>query len=412
MRNNKILIITQYFFPENFKSNDLAFDLQKAGYKVHVLTGIPNYPEGEYYKGYNIFQRRIETINGVKVFRSFQMPRGKNNKIKLILNYLTFAFFASIWALFLCIFYKYRCVIVHEPSPITQGIPAVLVKKIQKIPLYFWVLDIWPDAMKSGGGVTNQTLLSLAEKVTIFIYNNCTKILISSKGFKQLIMRQGNYEDKIIYYPNWSDDILKMDDSYPIPELPKGFKILLAGNLGKSQNLDAVMNAANELRDVKDVKWLFVGDGSRKNFIDSFISEHNLQETVFTYGKYPMQAMPAFYKNANALLITLKGEFPHLKMVVPARLQTYMASGRPIIGMISGGSADLVKEANCGFVVESGNFQALSTIIKDVILTDKGTFESLGINGRKYYEENFTKEKCINNLIAIIESNSVGNYEN
>ena len=224
MRNNNILIITQYFFPENFKSNDIAFDLQKAGYNVHVLTSIPNYPEGEYYKGYNVFQRRIETINGVKVFRSFQMPRGKNNKIKLMLNYLTFAFFASIWALFLCLFNKYRCVIVHEPSPITQGIPAVLVKKIQKIPLYFWVLDIWPDAMKSGGGVTNQTLLSLAEKVTIFIYNNCTKILISSKGFKQLIMRQGNYEDKIIYYPNWSDDILKMDDSYPIPELPKDLK--------------------------------------------------------------------------------------------------------------------------------------------------------------------------------------------
>lgn len=400
----RILLVTQYFYPENFKSNDIAFELKKRGYEVDVLAGIPNYPEGRYYKGYSIFQKRIELINGVRVFRAFQTPRRRNSGLLLALNYLTYVLFASIWALFLSFRYKYKCVIVHEPSPITQGIPAIIVKKIQKIPLYFWVLDIWPDAMTSGGGIRNKFILGFVDSIVKFIYRNSDKILISSKGFKQNISSKGNFNEKLIYFPNWSEDILKMSDNYPIPNLPKGFRITLAGNLGNSQNLDAVMNAALILKDEIDVKWLLIGDGSKKEWIDRFIIENQLENNVYTFGKYPFEAIPAFYKESDALLLTLKGEFPHLRLVVPARLQSYMAAGKPVIGMIDGGGADLIKESKCGIAVNSGDYIALANLIKEIILPNKTEFVKLGINGRKYFENNFQKNICISNLCKIIEN--------
>ena len=398
----RVLIVTQYFYPENFKSNDMAFELKKRGYDVDVLVGIPNYPKGTYYNGYGLFKKRFEKIDGVRVFRAFQFPRGKNSGIRLVLNYLSFALAASVWALFLAIFNRYHCVIVHEPSPITQGFPAILVKKIQKIPLYFWVLDIWPDALKSGGGIHNKSILSFVDRIVRFMYNNSDKILISSKGFKKNISDKGNYSHKIEYFPNWSDDILKMSDNYPIPDTPKGFIIMLAGNIGKSQNLDAVMDAALELKENKIIKWVLIGDGSKKEWVDTFVEENKLEETVFTYGRFPFEAMPAFYKVADAMLLTLKGDFPHLKLVVPARLQSYMAASRPVLGMIDGGGAQIISESKCGYAVGGGDSKALVKLIKETVLPNRKDFESYGLNGRKYFELHFKKDICISHLCRII----------
>lgn len=168
----RVLLVTQYFYPENFKSNDIAFELVKRGYDVTVLTGIPNYPTGRFFKGYGLFKNRIQSINGVKVKRSFLFSRGNGGGIRLALNYFSWAFFASIDALFLALFHKYDAILVHEPSPITQGFPALIVKKIQRIPLYFWVLDLWPESLTSAGGVTNQKVLSFFTSIVRLIYNS------------------------------------------------------------------------------------------------------------------------------------------------------------------------------------------------------------------------------------------------
>ena len=398
----RVLIVTQYFYPENFKSNDMAFELVKRGYEVDVLVGIPNYSEGKYYKGYGLFKKRFEKIDGVRVFRAFQFPRGQNSGIRLALNYLSYAFFASIWAFFLSVFIKYCCVIVHEPSPITQGYPAVVVKKLQKIPLYFWVLDIWPDALKSGGGISNKSILSFVDRIVKYMYTNSDKILISSQGFDKMISAKGDFGNKIEYFPNWSDDLLKMDATYEIPKLPDGFIIMLAGNLGKSQNLDAVMNTALELKENKSVKWVLVGDGSMRKWVEDFVEANNLADTVFTLGRFPPEAMPSFYQAADAMLLTLKGSFPHLRHVVPARLQSYMSAGRPILAMIDGEAANMVSEANCGFSVGGGDSSALAKLVTEII-PKRNEFELLGVNGRKYYEINFQKDVCISHLCKIIE---------
>lgn len=400
----KILLVTQYFYPENFKSNDIAFELAKRSHEVSVLCGIPNYPEGVYYKGYGLFHKRIETVNGVKIYRCFQSSRGRKAKgVFLSLNYLTFVFFGSLWALWLSIFKKYDCVIVHEPSPITQAIPAVLIKKFQKKPFYIWVLDIWPDAMSSGGGIKNKRILWAMTKLVKWIYRNSTKILISSKGFKELILKQGTeFENRLVYFPNWSDDVLAQP-LQKIPELPQGYKIMMAGNLGSAQTIKAVMEAALLLKDEKDVKWIFVGDGSEKDYIDNFVAKHHLEDTVFALGRFPANCMGSFYRQADAMLITLRAKFPHIKAVVPARLQNYMSSGNPIIGMADGGVADTIKEAECGICIRAEDYKALSITIKD-ILKQKNEFAELGKNGRAYFLCHYTKDHCIDNLERIIKS--------
>lgn len=400
----KILLVTQYFYPENFKSNDIAFEMVKRGHIVDALVGIPNYPQGKYFKGYGIFKRRREVINGVNVYRTFQFPRGKGGSLHLIINYFSYVLSASLKVLFFFVFKKYDCIIVHEPSPIIQAYPALLLKKLKSIPVYLWVLDIWPDAMKSGGGVKNKTLLFLVNKMVIDIYNKCDKLLISSRRFTESILSKGSFKDKIVYFPNWSEDMLQKHETKDVlfPELPHGFKIMLAGNLGNSQDIDSVMQAVLKLRNVKELKWIFIGDGTRKNWLDNFIKDNQLENNVFVLGRYPASMMPAFFEKADALLLTLISGFPHLKMVVPARLQSYMSAGKPVLGMIDGGAVDIINEANCGFVVPAGDSKALAEVIKQKILIDVQHWSEMGKNGRDYFNKNFTKEICMNQLEIIL----------
>ena len=398
----RVLLVTQYFYPEVFKSNDLAFELAKRGHHVEALVGIPNYPDGKYFKGYGILKKRHEVINGVNVYRVFQTPRGKGGW-RLPINYFTYVIFGCLRVLFQFAWKKkYDCIIGHEPSPIFQAYPALLLRKLRNTPFYYWIMDLWPDAMMSGGGVKNQKLLNKVDKLVKGIYKRTDKILITSERFREPIAAKGNFKDKIIYFPNWSDDILEMDDTYEIPELPDGFKIMIAGNLGKSQNLDAVAEVMVGLKDVPEVNWVFVGGGSKKEWLEEFIKENGLENRAVCLGQYPFKAMPAFYKKADAMLVTLRAGFPHLEAVVPARLQSYMSAGRPVLAMIGCGGADIIQESNCGYAVPAGDSQALISVIKEKVLTNRDAFEQLGKNGRDYYQEHFRMDRCIDNLEQII----------
>ncbi len=396
--------MTQYFYPEQFKSNDIAFELANKGYQVDVLTGIPNYPEGRYYQGYGLCRKRFEVINDVNVYRVFQLSRGKGGW-RLPLNYFSYVIFACLWVLFKFTWRKYDAVICHAPSPIFQAYPALLLKKLRKVPVYLWVLDIWPDAMRSGGGVRNEKLISYVDGLVKGIYKKCDKILISSKRFSESILSKGVFVDKLVYFPNWCEDMLSMPQDYDIPTLPKGFKIMVAGNLGKSQDLDSVGKAILVLKDVAGVKWIFVGDGSRKQWLDDFIRDNHLEDVVYTYGRFPFEAMPAFYEEADVMLVALRGGYPHLGMVVPARLQSYMSAGKPVLAMIGEGGADIIKEADCGFAVPAGDYHALAEVIKDKVLLDVDRFKSMGLNGRRYYEAHYRKDDSINHLCEIIGGN-------
>jgi len=399
----RILLVTQYFYPEYFKSTDLGVELVKRGHEVDAIVGIPNYPQGKYFKSYGIFSHRKEKHEGVSVYRAFQLPRGKKSFIGLMLNYFSYAFCASFWAICFAIFKKkYDRIIVFEPSPIMQAQPAIVYKKLRGTPIYLWVQDIWPDAMMSGGGISNQKLLNAMTHYVQHVYNNCAKILVSSKGFKDLILKQGDYAHKIFYLPNWSDDIGEM----PIKEvlqLPDGFKIMMAGNLGSAQTIKSVMEATLLTKDYKEVKWIFVGDGSEREYIEQYRDKHSLQDTVIVTGRYPFEYMSSFYIQSDAMLITLRAQFSHLRAVVPSRLQSYLSSGKPIIGMIDGGSVDIIKEADCGLTVPAEDYKALAKAIIEEVLPNRERFKQKGKNGRDYFLNHFTKDICVNNLLAIMK---------
>lgn len=398
----RILLVTQYFYPEVFKSNDLAFELVKRGHQVDALVGIPNYPEGKYFEGYGLFKKRHEVVNGVNVYRCFQTPRGKGGW-RLPINYFSFVVSGCLQVLFRFAWKKrYDCIIGHEPSPIFQAYPALLLRKLRKTPFYYWIMDLWPDAMMSGGGVKNEKVLGVVDKLVKGIYKRTDKILITSKRFREPIAAKGDFANKIIYFPNWSDDILSMPDDYEIPQLPEGFKIMVAGNMGSAQNPDAITSAMLGLKDVSEVKWVFVGGGSKLEWLKEFIKKNGLSDKAVCLGQYPFKAMPAFYKQADAMLVTLRAGFPHLEAVVPARLQSYMSAGRPVLAMIGCGGADIVEEAGCGYAVPAGDADALVKVIREKVLADKEAFARLGENSRKYYEENFRMDMCIDNLEKII----------
>lgn len=401
----RILIVTQYIYPENFKSNELAFELAKRGHHVEVLTGIPNYPEGTYFKGYGIFKKRIEIVNGAKFYRCFQTPRGrKASGLGLALNYLTFMFFASLWVFFYFIWKKrFDVVISHEPSPITQIVPAVFYGKLRKVPLYSWIMDLWPDAIKNSvSESTYRKVYPILNGITNYVYRNSHKILITSKGFRKMICRDADYNNKIVYYPNWSVDMSRENGEFELPPMPEGFKIMLAGNLGDGQNLDAIGEAMLLLKDIDELKWIFVGNGSWKGWLDDFILENDLSEKAFALGRFPGDTMPSFFKKADAMLVTLRGGFPDLDVTVPARLQSYMSAGRPVLAMIGEGAADLIAESDCGYAVPSGDYKSLADIIRNKVLPNKEEFEKKGKNGRTFYEKEFVLDKCINHIEEII----------
>lgn len=399
----KILIVTNHFYPEEFRVNDVANDLVTKGNEVTVITCIPNYPQGHFYSGYGLFKKRRETVNGVQIIRVPVIPRGNGRGIRLFLNYLSYLITASVIAFFLALVKKFDCVFVHETSPVTVGIPAVIVKRMQKIPMYFWVLDLWPESLSAAGGIRNKYVLGVFERIVRYLYTHSDKILISSKGFEYSILAKGDYKSKIIYFPNWGEDVFTSPPDACIPILPEGFKIMFAGNIGEAQDFESIMQAALLLKDNQEIKWIFVGDGRKKEWVDSFIKEHNLEGTVYTLGRYPINTMPAFFKEADAMLITLKDEFI-FNLTVPAKLQAYLAASKPVLAMLNGEGAKIIKESECGYAVQSGDYTSLANLIKNSILVDQENFKNRGLKGKIYFNHFFRKDKCMEHLIEILNA--------
>ena len=397
----KILICTNHFYPETFRCNDVAFELASRGYDVTVLTAIPDYPKGKYYDGYGVFRKRCETINGVKVIRGFIIPRGNGGAIRLLLNYLSYFISSIIISIFLGLFRKYDKVLIHETSPVMIGVPAVIVKKLRKCPLYFWVLDLWPESLQAAGGISNKRVLMAFEKLTTWLYKKSDKILISSKGFEESIVEKGDFKDKIIYFPNWADKALEVKGDYKLPDMPSGFKVMFAGNIGEAQDFDHIMEAAKLLENEKDIHFVFVGDGRKRSWVENFRDENQLKDTIHWVGRHPVEAMPAFFEQADVMLMTLK-DVSIFSLTAPAKLQAYMSAGKPILAMMNGEGPRIIKEAACGYSVPASDSRALADTILELSRMSKEELKVLGRNGRLYQQQHFDLDKSINHLEKIL----------
>ncbi len=398
----RVLLVAQNFYPEFFKSNDIASDLVARGYKVDVLAGIPNYPEGVFYKGYGIFRRRVDDYNGAKVYRVYQIPRGrKPGAMRLSLNYLSFAFCSTFWVLFFLIFKrKYDAIVVHQTSPITQAWPALLLGRLRRTPIYTWVLDIWPDSVMAFMSKPRKIISTPLNWFTNRVYRRSRRILISSPMFRELVNRDHNYDDKIVYYPNWCEDILSMEDR-EVPKLDDGFRIMMAGNLSDATGLEGVVEVIKRTKVNSSIKWTFVGGGNREAWLRETIHREGLTDCCSVLGRYPFECMASLHKQADIMFISLKPTtYNHLNATIPARLQSYIAAGKPIVGMIGEGVTKLVDEINCGRCVEAGDVEGCAKLILQ-LADNTAQLKAWGENARRYYVEHYTRERCIDNLVDI-----------
>jgi len=406
----RLCIFTNHFYPEEFKINDIALELSKKGYKITVITAIPDYPKGKFYDGYSLFKRRKELVNGILIYRLPIIPRRKGRKIEMLFNYTSYFFSTLFFTVFYLYKKEYDAVFVHLTSPFFIGLSAVLLKRKQHIPLIFWLLDLWPESLSAAGGIKNKFILNSQTKLVQYVYDNCEKILIGSEGFRKSICEKGNYADKLVYFPNWAESVVIPQDISLYRQLEPfvyfdddDLIILFAGNIGEAQNLDCVLNAAFKIKDNKKIKFVFLGDGRRREHLINQLNHLELSQTVFFPGRYPLDSMPFFMQRADVLLVSLKDEFV-FNLTVPSKLQFYMAQGKPVLAMLNGDGAELVTEARCGIVVPANDTTALQAAIRQLYDMPKEELIVMGNNGKKYYEEHFQKNKRIEQLDEIISN--------
>lgn len=366
------------------------------------MTAIPDYPKGRFFDGYGIFRKRRETVNGVRIHRSLIIPRMAGRSWQLALNYLSYTFFASLKAFWFGLTERYDAVIVHETSPVMVGIPAVIIKKLQKVPVYFWVLDLWPESLSAAGGIKNKRILSTFETMTKWIYRNCKTLLLGSKGYKKSITRLGPFEDKLVYFPNWIDE-LEDEEYHEVPSLPEDkFNVVFTGNIGDAQDFVHVVETARLLKDNSSIRFFIVGDGRKREWLEEQIRKHSL-DNIKCLGRYPISTMRSFYRQSSVLFLALKDE-PIFSLTAPAKLQAYMSSGRPIVGMINGDGAELIKEADCGWAVQAEDSRALADLLLKLSNEDKKNLDKKGQNGKIYSETHFDFKSSINKLEYLINN--------
>ena len=407
-KKKKILFVCQYFYPETFRGNDIAFHLVEEGHDVHVVTGIPNYPKGKFFPRYGVFKKRHEVINGVRVTHLPIVPRGEDNKIMLMLNYFSFLIVGWIWMFFHALWHKYDMVFCQQLSPVTMSSPAVLYNKMRHVPLYTWVLDLWPESLTAAGGIKNKYILGFFDWFVKSEYKNSDKILTSSKSFDESILKYGDYKDKIVYYPQWSDGTsgtLKSEFTLPktLQELSNtsNFIVMFAGAVGEAHGMECNMQAALKTKEHKNIKWVIVGDGRRLDWVLSFIKDNGLDDTVITLGRFPSETMPLFFEKADVMLVSLT-DSPLFNMYSPAKIASYMAAERPIIAVLNGEGGEVIKSAKCGWNVKAGDSVGLAELVIKLSNMDKQELIAKGRNGKKYYDNFFTKGKCLKKLDDIM----------
>lgn len=383
----KILVVCQYYYPEPFRVTDICENLVERGHQVTVLTGLPNYPEGVIPSEYRHRKKRNEEINGVNVLRCYEIPRG-HSKVKLFLSYFSYAMSATLKALFLK--EEFDVILVNQLSPVMMGIPAMAYKKKKKKKIVFYCLDLWPDSLAAGGVNQNSFIYRTFYKMSQWIYRSADLLLVTSSTFENYFKETLNIKNiKVKYLPQYAEDLFENAEVISHKTKNDKFKFVFAGNIGDMQSVDTIIKAANELKDVENIEIHIVGEGSKLEECRQLSGDLKLSNIIY-HGRKPIEEMPLYYEMADAMLVTLKAN-KVLSLTLPGKVQSYMASGKPIIGSIDGETRSIVERAECGFTCPAEDYKALAILMKEFCETpDKF---KLGINAKRYYMENFNKNK-------------------
>lgn len=385
----KLLVVCQYYYPEPFRISDICETLVEKGHDVTVLTGLPNYPEGQVLDDYRYGKKRNEVLNGVKVIRSFEIGRG-SNKLKLFLNYLSFAVSASFKALFMK--EKFDVVLVNQLSPVMMAIPAMVYRRKHKKKVLLYCLDLWPASLAAGGINEGSIIYKFFMKISKWIYNSVDSIAVTSSMFKEYFRSTlGMNIDVIHHLPQYAENLFT--ESIEVSTNGK-HNFVFAGNIGDMQSVETIVKAANVLRKESDIVFHIVGDGSKLEECKVLSQKFGLDNIIY-YGRRPVSEMPKYYGLADAMLITLKDN-KTISYTLPGKVQSYMAARKPIIGAINGEASRVIEEADCGLCCVAENYKELANLIVQFCNSDEK--EKMAQNSYDYYIRNYSKENFISTL--------------
>ena len=399
----RILIISQYFWPENFRINDLAIELATRGHAVTVLSGLPNYPDGKIFDAYKKHPSNFNNYKNVNIIRVPLFPRG-SGKLRLLFNYLSFTINAIIFGVWKLRKNSFDVIFVNQLSPVTVGLVGAFFAGLKKAPMVMWVLDLWPDTLQAIGIIRSPKILRLIEKLVSIIYKNCDLILSQSKSFIPLIKKNSHPNENIEYIPSWAEELFKnktLNNVFKIPHKKNSFNIVFAGNIGEAQDFPCILNAAEILKNNTRIRWVIIGDGRMKDWVKKEIISRELNNNVILLGNFPLDYMPSFYQQADALLVTLQDK-PIFAMTIPGKLQSYLASGKPVLAALNSEGAELIKEGRAGMVSNSGDPEGLAQIA--LALSKSNSYELLefGECSRRVSDTLFQRDVVINKIEKLL----------
>lgn len=388
--NTHILVISQYFYPEQFRINDICREWVKRGHRVTVITGIPNYPQGTYFEGYGIFKRRKETFEGINIIRIPLIPRGKH-AVMLCLNYLSFVVSGFFWKVFTEIQADY--VFIFEVSPMTQALPGVWYANKMGIPCYLYVQDLWPDNVEIITGIHNKYLLTWLNRMVNYIYHNCNTIFATSPSFVDTIINRGVDKNKVKYWPQYAEDFY-LPQNIETKNRNQNFLITFTGNVGRAQGLDILPRAAELLSD-ENIVFRIVGDGRYMSEFMDEIKNRNVESKFQILGRKSPEEIPALLYEGDAAFLSFMNT-PIFAKTIPAKLQSYMACGIPIVASAIGETKKIIEDAQCGICCNIGDADELATGIRKLMNIDDLT--EMSENAYIYYKRHFDKEQLMNEM--------------
>ena len=392
----RFLIVSQYFWPENFRINDLASELVSRGHEVTVLTGLPNYPSGQIFKEYLAETEKFSNYKDVRILRVPLLARG-NNGLRLLFNYLSFSISACLLGPWKLIGQKFDVVLTCQLSPVTVGLPGALLAWHKNAPLVMWVLDLWPDTLQAIGVVKSTRLLSYVRSLVGFIYRRCDLILAQSRSFIPRIQSLAGPCIPVVYFPSWAEEVFQTGGVKPAAEVPVKdgiFNVMFAGNVGEAQDFECILSAATLLKGHSNIRWLIVGDGRMSAWVEAEIELRGLAECVLLMGRHGVERMPEFFLQADAMLVTL-ADREIFSMTIPGKLQSYLAAGMPILGALNGEGADVVRSANAGFTCPAGNAEGLAEIVLKMAKLPLSERQVMGKNGLEYSKREFDRRMVV-----------------
>ncbi|MBE5907638.1 MAG: glycosyltransferase family 4 protein [Lachnospiraceae bacterium] len=399
-----ILLISQYFYPETFRVNDMACEWVKRGYKVTVLTGIPNYPMGKFYEGYDRKHRIRETWNGVYIIRIPLIARGNSsnklmNAIGMAANYFSFVRSGKKWVRSKeAANLRADIVFTFEVSPMTQAMIGVWYGKRYHVPTYLYVQDLWPENVVTVTGIHNKLIIGPIDKMVDKIYRETRSIFTTSPSFVNAIVSRKVPVDnrKVHYWPQYAEEFYRPMNPVDVDGIDQAdgfYKIAFTGNIGTAQGLDVLPKTAKLLKD-DNVKFIIVGDGRYQAEFENQIDALNVRDKFIMVPRVPAERVPEILSNVDAGFISFN-KTPLWENTIPAKLQSYMACGKAIIASASGETERVITEAECGVCCEIGNAEALADGIRKMIGLDS---KAMGRKARIYFEERFDKKKLMDEM--------------